>query len=344
MGFYRQLGSVVMQMLGSPDPGSAAPQTAPTSLSAIPTSTNVAISFTAPSNDGGSPITNYEYSFNNSTWTALSPAEAVSPVTVSGLSANTSYSIYLRAVNVVGSGPASSAVSFTTDFATFGSVEYLSINGGATSSINGGNHGTWYQGSQTLLIGSGIVVTVGAAGGNSTCGNMSAATVYSYGAGSGGSGANYNIGHNGGAGGGGAGGTGGNGSGHQGGNGGPGRSTSITGSAVTLAGGGGGQGHRNGGGLTVATGGSGGGGNGEYYSYGCAAVATAGAVNSGSGGGGTHECGGGGGGSGRVTIAYPSAYGALTTIPAGLTYSLSTGSRAGYHVYSFTGGTGTVIP
>lgn len=232
---------------------------------------------------------------------------------------------------------------------SFGSVEYLSINGGATSSIAGGNHGTWREGSQTLLKGTGFTVTVGAANNASTCGDMSAATVYSFGSGSGGSGSNAVIGHDGGAGGGGAGGTGGSSgsgdpAGHQGGNGGGGRSTSITGSAVTLAGGGGGQGHRNGGGLTVATGGSGGGGNGEYYSYGCAAVATAGTVNSGSGGGGTHECGGGGGGSGRVTIAYPSTLGALTSIDAGLTFSLSTASRSGYHVYSFTGGTGTVVP
>jgi hypothetical protein len=332
-----------MQILGIANSYASAPVNAPTSLSAIPTDTNVAISFTPPSNDGGASIINYEYSFNNSTWAALSPADALSPVTVSSLSANTSYSIYLRAVNIVGSGPASSAVSFTTDFSTFGSVEYLSIDGGATGVLNGGNHGTWRQGSQTLFSGSGIVVTVGAAGSASTCGNMSAATVYSFGKGSDGAG-DYNLGHNGSGGGGGAGGTGGNGSGNQGGNGGPGRSTSITGSAVTYAGGGGGQSHRNGGGVGVATGGSGGGGNGEVYNYGCSAAATAGAANSGSGGGGGHECGYGAGGSGRVIIAYPSAYGALTTIPAGLIYSLSTVSRAGYHVYSFTGGTGTVIP
>jgi len=94
--------------------GGSPPKTAPTSLSAIATSTNVAISFTAPSDNGGSAITNYEYSFNNSSWTALSPADAVSPITVSGLTQSTAYNIYLRAVNINGSGPASSAVSFTT--------------------------------------------------------------------------------------------------------------------------------------------------------------------------------------------------------------------------------------
>lgn len=94
--------------------GATAPKTAPTSLGATPVNTSVAILFTAPSDDGGSPITNYEYSFNNSSWTALSPADAVSPITISGLTQNTGYSIFLRAVNAVGSGPASTAVSFTT--------------------------------------------------------------------------------------------------------------------------------------------------------------------------------------------------------------------------------------
>jgi titin len=94
--------------------GATAPKTAPTSLSAIPTNTNVAISFTIPSDDGGSEITNYEYSFNNSTWTALSPVDITSPITVSGLTQNTAYTIYLRAVNIVGSGPASTGLSLTT--------------------------------------------------------------------------------------------------------------------------------------------------------------------------------------------------------------------------------------
>jgi hypothetical protein len=48
------------------------------------------------------------------------------------------------------------------------------------------------------------------------------------------------------------------------------------------------------------------------------------------------------GGSGIVIIAYPSTFNALTTIDAGLTYSVSTSSRSGYRVYSFTSGTGTI--
>jgi hypothetical protein len=131
--------------------GATAPKTAPTSLSAVASSTSVAISFTAPSDDGGSAITNYEYSFNNSSWTALSPADATSPITISGLSGFTSYSVYLRAVNIVGSGPASSAVSFTTFAApttTINAVNNVNQSRGtfnATISANGSSTAVYFQ-------------------------------------------------------------------------------------------------------------------------------------------------------------------------------------------------------
>ncbi|CAB4185761.1 Fibronectin type III [uncultured Caudovirales phage] len=90
------------------------PQNSPTSLSSTPDTTSVSIAFTAPTSDGGSTIINYEYSFNNTSWTALSPTDAVSPVTVDSLTVTTAYSVYLRAVNTVGSGPASLATTFNT--------------------------------------------------------------------------------------------------------------------------------------------------------------------------------------------------------------------------------------
>jgi hypothetical protein len=43
-----------------------------------------------------------------------------------------------------------------------------------------------------------------------------------------------------------------------------------------------------------------------------------------------------------VIIAYPSTFSAITSIDLGLTYSVSTVSRSGYRVYSFTAGTGTI--
>jgi hypothetical protein len=48
------------------------------------------------------------------------------------------------------------------------------------------------------------------------------------------------------------------------------------------------------------------------------------------------------GGSGVVIIAYPSTDAALASIGGGLTYTVSTVSRSGYRVYTFTAGTGTI--
>jgi hypothetical protein len=43
-----------------------------------------------------------------------------------------------------------------------------------------------------------------------------------------------------------------------------------------------------------------------------------------------------------VIIAYPSTNAPLASISGGLTYSVSTSSRSGYRVYTFTGGTGPI--
>ena len=56
------------------------------------------LTFTAGST-GGSAITNYKYSTDNSTYTAFDPAQTSSPLTISGLTDGQSYSFYLKAVN-----------------------------------------------------------------------------------------------------------------------------------------------------------------------------------------------------------------------------------------------------
>jgi hypothetical protein len=72
-----------------------------------------------------------------------------------------------------------------------------------------------------------------------------------------------------------------------------------------------------------------------------------GAANLGGGGGGGSNGnttpGGANGGSGVVIIAYPDTFAPMTSIGVGLTYSVSTVSRAGYRVYTFTAGTDTVV-
>ncbi len=84
---------------------------APSSLSATAGDGQVQLNFTAGA-DGGTPITNYEYRVNGgTTWTPLNPADATSPVTISGLTNGASYTLALRAVNVVGVSVASASVT-----------------------------------------------------------------------------------------------------------------------------------------------------------------------------------------------------------------------------------------
>jgi hypothetical protein len=124
---------------------------------------------------------------------------------------------------------------------------------------------------------------------------------------------------------GGGGGAGGNASGWNSGNG---VASSITGTSTYYAGGGAGGQYTSSG--SVGLGGT---------ARGSAASANSGAGGgTGSGAGGT-DCRGG---SGVVIIAYPSTAAALTTIPGTLTYTVDTTTRAGYRVYKFTAGSGTV--
>jgi hypothetical protein len=104
--------------LGSGNPSDAVETTpaaapaAPTGLSAAPGDSQVTISFT-PGADNGAAITNYEYSLNGGSYTALSSATAGSPIIIAGLTNGTPYSITLRAINSSGSGNPSDAVETT---------------------------------------------------------------------------------------------------------------------------------------------------------------------------------------------------------------------------------------
>jgi hypothetical protein len=78
------------------------------------TETTVDIFFTQSSN-GGSLITNYRFSLNGgASFQELNPANSVSPITITGLSAETSYSIVLQAMNSIGNGDFSSPIFVTT--------------------------------------------------------------------------------------------------------------------------------------------------------------------------------------------------------------------------------------
>ena len=85
---------------------------APTNLVATGINNGGMIQFTAPASDGGSTITNYEYSIDNgATWITPTSANNSSPLIISsGLTNCASYQIKIRAVNIAGSGTASAAV------------------------------------------------------------------------------------------------------------------------------------------------------------------------------------------------------------------------------------------
>ena len=95
-------------------PATGTPRTtpgAPTSLSATVGSGQATITFTAGS-DGGSSILRYEYELNDSgSW--LSAGVVASPVTVTGLTNGTTYSVKIRAVNAAGAGTESTSESVT---------------------------------------------------------------------------------------------------------------------------------------------------------------------------------------------------------------------------------------
>ena len=147
-----------------------------------------------------------------------------------------------------------------------------------------------------------------------------------------------------GGGGGGAGAAGSNGTGNGTAPGGIGREYSITGSSVYYAGGGGGgTEHTINANTPDSPGGLGGGGTGRGWASnsrgGDGTDGLGGGGGSGSYGGNSGDAGGKGG-NGVVIISYPNTFPALTTIPGTLTYDQPT--RAGYRVYRFTAGTGTV--
>jgi len=65
-----------------------------------PLTTSFIVTFTAPASFG--TITNYEYSLDGgATFTALSPTDAVSPITISSLTPTTTYNVAIRAINNV---------------------------------------------------------------------------------------------------------------------------------------------------------------------------------------------------------------------------------------------------
>lgn len=166
---------------------------APTGLSVTPASGQVTVSFT-PGSDGGSQITNYEYSTDNGgSFAEFTPETgAVSSVVITGLTNERTYDIKFRAVSAVGTGAASVNITATpsvfirTLFTTVGSdtwtvpsninsIEYLVVGGGGggggswdTAGAGGGGGGEVITGTLSVTPGDTINITVGAGGAGGT--------------------------------------------------------------------------------------------------------------------------------------------------------------------------------
>jgi len=87
---------------------------APTITSATPGNNKIVIRFTAPTSNGGAALGYYDVSVDNGvTWKSTYGMVSDTTITVGGLTNGTTYSVKLRARNVVGPGAASAAVSAT---------------------------------------------------------------------------------------------------------------------------------------------------------------------------------------------------------------------------------------
>jgi len=90
---------------------------APGGLGATPADGSVALAWTAPAGDGGSPITDYTIEYRadgTGLWqTSAHPASTGTSRTVAGLANGTPYEFRVTAINDIGAGPASAVASAT---------------------------------------------------------------------------------------------------------------------------------------------------------------------------------------------------------------------------------------
>ena len=89
----------------------------PTSLAGTADDASVVVTWTAPTDNGGSAITDYTVessSDSGTTWTAFShDASTTASLRVTGLTNGTAYTFRVSAVNAVGTGTASATASAT---------------------------------------------------------------------------------------------------------------------------------------------------------------------------------------------------------------------------------------
>ena len=118
---------------------------APTALTANPDGqTEIDLSWTAPSNDGGASVTGYriEVSTNGSTWSDLEADTRSTATSYShpGLTAGSTRHYRVSAINSAGTGPASNTANATTSLATQGSPDLVVDNHLLSVNLPPGRH------------------------------------------------------------------------------------------------------------------------------------------------------------------------------------------------------------
>ena len=130
----------------------AQPPAAPTIDSITATSGTLVIHFT-PGAARGSTTSTYQYSSNNGAWTARPTGTTASPITLTGLTNGTGYTIRLRAVTNAGNSDTSTAITETpTAISVLGDSTLTLTYGtsgstGSYSATGGTNTYTWSLGS-----------------------------------------------------------------------------------------------------------------------------------------------------------------------------------------------------
>ncbi|AGZ42862.1 fibronectin type III domain-containing protein [Actinoplanes friuliensis] len=126
----------------------AAAPGAPAEVRASRGNRSATLTFTAPVNDGGDPITGYQVSTDNgATWVTLAGDR-----TVTGLTNGTTYAIRVRAVNGVGPGTPSAPVTVTPATSSGAPTALVAVRGNGSAALSftapddtGGDPVTGYQ-------------------------------------------------------------------------------------------------------------------------------------------------------------------------------------------------------
>jgi hypothetical protein len=356
-GLFSQ-GTTSVARPSEPTPGT------PTAADGI----NVTVPFTVSS--FGPAATSYTVvSTPDSITTTTTSTTTVSYVD-SALNPGTTYTFQVRGNNANGNGKLSSASTSYATTSVVSAIEYLVVAGGGSgassqpngTATGGAGAGGYRTGFQSVTLGTGYTVTVGAGGaratGQSQYGSKGSDSVFGSISSTGGGRGNI-LATPGTAGGSGSGASG-QGNPNTGGAGNEGGYTPVEGFAGGASGSGSFLHSAGGGGSSAAApnyaannAGPGGTGTVSTISGSSVTYATGGRAgqqggredgtdNTGTGGSGSrwNEDNQGNGGSGVVIMRFKSGYNSLTTIGAGLTYTLTT--TGGYKIYRFTAGTGTV--